>query len=49
MVDQNEKKPETVKPDSLFLKRAKEKIEKRNERLQSPEKDARNRKLGLVK
>jgi hypothetical protein len=49
MADQNEKKPETVKPDSLFMKRVKEKVEKRNERLQSPEKDERNRKMGLVK
>jgi len=40
---------ETVKPESLLMKRTKEKIEKRNARLQSQEKDERNRKLGLVK
>ena len=48
MADQNTKKPEPTKTDSLFMKRVKEKVEKRNDRLQSQEKDERNRKLGIV-
>jgi len=43
------KKPEPVKTDSLFMKRAREKITKHNEKLQTQEKDERNRKMGLVK
>jgi hypothetical protein len=48
MVD-NQEKPEAPKTESLFMKRVKEKVTKHNEKLQSSEKDARNRKMGLVK